>query len=229
MSPATASTHVGSTTTLAATVRDQNGTVVTNRVVTWASSNTPVATVAGGVVTGIKVGTATITATSEGKSGAAAVTVTAPVPVSAVVVQPGQDTLLANATLQLTALTEDSVGGVLTQDVTWTTNNPSVATVSPTRLVSATSTAGKATITATSEGKNGTSTITVVVPIATVTVPRRQRPFSRATPRRSRPRRGTRRAMFSPDRRSSGLRATPVSPPFPRPGRRRELESGLRP
>jgi uncharacterized protein YjdB len=171
VSPATASTHVGSTTTLAATVRDQNGTVVTNRVVTWASSNTPVATVAGGVVTGIKVGTATITATSEGKSGAAAVTVTAPVPVSAVVVQPGQDTLLANATLQLTALTEDSVGGVLTgRTVTWTTNNPSVATVSPTGLVSATSTAGKATITATSEGKNGTSTITVVVPIATVTV-----------------------------------------------------------
>ncbi len=255
VSPATASTHVGSTTTLVATVKDQNGTVVTNRVVTWTSSNTAVATVAGGVVTGVKLGTATITATSEGKSGTAAVTVTgipvgsvtvspaskslfvtqnfalsvtvkdttgavvtdrpvtwsssnasvatvsaagvvtavAPgsatitaasetksgnatvtvslVPVSAVVVQPGQDTLLANATVQLTALTEDSVGGVLTgRAVTWTTNNASVATVSATGLVSAASTAGKATITATSEGKSGTSAITVVVPVATVTV-----------------------------------------------------------
>ncbi len=255
VSPATASTHVGSTTTLAATVKDQNGTVVTNRVVTWTSSNAAVATVAGGVVTGVKVGTATITATSEGKSGTAAVTVTgipvgsvtvspatksllvaqnfslsvtvkdttgtvvtdrpvtwsssnasvatvsatgvvtavapgsatitatsetksgnstvtvSPVPVSVVVVQPGQDTLLANATVQLTALTEDSVGGVLAgRTVTWTTNNPAVATVSPTGLVSATSTGGKATITATSEGKSGTSAVTVVVPIATVTV-----------------------------------------------------------
>ena len=255
VSPATASTHIGSTTTLAATVKDQNGTVVTNRVVTWSSSNPAIATVAGGVVTGVKAGTATITATSEGKSGTAAVTVTgipvgsvtvtpasksllvtqnfalsvtvkdstgavvtdrpvtwsssntsvatvssagvvtavapgsatitatsetksgtsavtvSPVPVSVVVIQPGQDTLLANATVQLTAVTEDSVGGVLAgRAVTWSTNNPSVATVSLSGLVSATSTAGKATITATSEGKSGTSSITVVVPIATVTV-----------------------------------------------------------
>jgi uncharacterized protein YjdB len=77
----------------------------------------------------------------------------------------------ANTTFQLAALTEDSVGGVLTgRTVTWTTSNPSVATVSPTGLVTAVSAAGNATITATSEGKSGTSAITVVVPIATVTV-----------------------------------------------------------
>jgi len=255
VSPATASVHVGSTATLVATVKDQNGTVVTNRVVTWTSSNPAVATVAGGVVTGVKVGTATVTASSEGKSGTAAVTVAgipvgsvtvspasksllvtqnfalsvtvkdttgavvtdrpvtwsssntsvatvsaagvvtavapgsatitatsetksgtsavtvSPVPVSLVVVQPGQDTLLANGTVQLTALTEDSVGGVLTgRTVTWTTSAASVATVSQTGLVTATSAGGKATITATSEGKSGTSAITVVVPVATVTV-----------------------------------------------------------
>jgi hypothetical protein len=45
-------------------------------VVTWGSSNTAVATVNGGLVTGVAAGGATITATSEGKSGTAAVTVT---------------------------------------------------------------------------------------------------------------------------------------------------------
>jgi acid phosphatase len=51
------------------------------RTVTWASSNTTVATVsASGLVTGQVAGTATITATSEGQSGTAAITVTAPLP-----------------------------------------------------------------------------------------------------------------------------------------------------
>jgi hypothetical protein len=46
--------------------------------VTWASSNTGVASVSGsGLVTGGAVGTATITATSEGQSGTSAITVTA--------------------------------------------------------------------------------------------------------------------------------------------------------
>jgi uncharacterized protein YjdB len=46
-------------------VKDQNGTVVTDRVVAWTSSNDAVATVSQtGVVTGVAVGTATITATS---------------------------------------------------------------------------------------------------------------------------------------------------------------------
>jgi hypothetical protein len=49
-------------------------------VVTWASSNTAVATVnASGLVTGVTAGTVTISATSEGKSGTATVTVTATV------------------------------------------------------------------------------------------------------------------------------------------------------
>jgi len=46
-------------------------------VVTWASSNTGVATVSGsGLVTGVVAGSATITATSEGQSGSSALTVT---------------------------------------------------------------------------------------------------------------------------------------------------------
>ncbi len=158
---------------LAAIVRDVNGNVVTDRVVTWSTSNaTFVGVSSSGLITGIALGSATITATSEGKSGTTIVTVVpAPASVSVVVVQPARDTMLPSTTFQLSAVTKDSAGNVLTgRTVAWTTSNPSVATVSSAGLVSATSVGGAATITATSEGKNGTSTITVITPIATITV-----------------------------------------------------------
>src|SRR5213596_4707 len=82
VSPASASVPVGQTVQLSATLRDANGTILTGRSVTWASNNTPVATVTGtGLVTAKVAGSATITATSEGQSGTAAITVT-PVPVA---------------------------------------------------------------------------------------------------------------------------------------------------
>jgi len=70
--------------TLTATLRDANGNILTGRTVSWSSSNTTVATVAGSgtsaTVTGKSNGTATITATSEGKSGTATITVNIPPP-----------------------------------------------------------------------------------------------------------------------------------------------------
>src|SRR2546429_618834 len=86
VSPATASLPVGATVQLVATPRDASGNPLPGRVVTWASSNTTVATVsASGVVTGKVAGTATITATSEGQSGTAAITVMPPAVPSATV------------------------------------------------------------------------------------------------------------------------------------------------
>ena len=80
LSPGTASVTAGATTQLTATPRDLSGNPLTGRTVTWASSNTSVATVnASGLVTGVVGGSATITATSEGQSGTATITVTAPV------------------------------------------------------------------------------------------------------------------------------------------------------
>ena len=71
----------GANVQLSATVRDVNGNVVTDRVVTWSSSSATLAVVSStGVVTGVGPGASTITATSEGKSGTTTVTVT-PVPV----------------------------------------------------------------------------------------------------------------------------------------------------
>ncbi len=79
VSPAAASLLVGATQQLAAVTQDSAGNVLTGRSVTWTTSNSALATVsAGGLVTGVAAGSATITATSEGQSGTAALTVTAP-------------------------------------------------------------------------------------------------------------------------------------------------------
>jgi alpha-tubulin suppressor-like RCC1 family protein len=83
VTPATGGTVVvGQTLVLAATTYDASGKVLTGRVETWTSSNTALATVAAGVVTGIAPGTVTITVTSETVTGTAAVVVT-PVAVGA--------------------------------------------------------------------------------------------------------------------------------------------------
>ncbi len=66
----------GAVGSFTATLRDASGAALSNRVVTWTSSDANVAAVsASGTVTAIAPGTATITATSEGKSGSTALTV----------------------------------------------------------------------------------------------------------------------------------------------------------
>ncbi|PYP94248.1 MAG: Ig domain-containing protein, partial [Gemmatimonadetes bacterium] len=112
-----------------------------------------------GLVTGVSAGAATITATSEGKSGTAAITVTI-VPVASVTVSPATASIRTGSTQQLSAVTKDGAGNTLTgRVVTWASNNTAVATVNSSGLVTGV-TSGSATITATSEGKNGTATIT---------------------------------------------------------------------
>ncbi len=171
VSPATASVTVGTTSQLTATAKDANGTALSGRVVTWATSNAAAATVsASGLITGVAAGSATITATSEGQSGTSAITVTN-VPVASVTVSPTAAGVTVGATTQLTATPKDANGTALSgRAVTWATSNAATATVSASGLVTGVA-AGSATITATSEGQSGTSAITVTsVPVASVTV-----------------------------------------------------------
>jgi hypothetical protein len=84
-----------------------------------------------------------------------------PAPVATVTVTPGQAPLVTQQTVQLSAATKDASGNTLSgRVVSWSTSAPAVATVSTAGLVSATG-AGSATITASSEGKTGTATVTV--------------------------------------------------------------------
>jgi hypothetical protein len=78
VSPPQATIPVGGVLQLSATARDAAGNVVSPTTFTWASSNESAATVsAGGAVSGVAVGSATITAAAAGRSGSAAVQVTA--------------------------------------------------------------------------------------------------------------------------------------------------------
>lgn len=92
-----------------------------------------------------------------------------PPPVASVSVSPPTATVAPGGTLQLTATPEDAVGNPLSGHVvTWSSTNPSVATVSSTGLVAGVA-PGSTTISARSEGKAGTASVTVsAVPIVSV-------------------------------------------------------------
>jgi uncharacterized protein YjdB len=171
VSPAAASLAVGQTVQLVATPQDADGNPLSGRVVTWASTNPGVATVNGaGLVTAVAAGAATVTVACEGQSNAVAITVTM-VPVASVAVSPPSANLTVGQTTQLTATPKDANGNPLSgRTVTWSTSNAAVAAVSGTGLVTG-AVAGTATITASSEGRNGTAAITVtLVPVASVSV-----------------------------------------------------------
>lgn len=171
ISPPTASVGVGTTLQLNTTLRDAANNVLTDRTVTWTSSNSAIASVgtSTGIVTGVAAGgPVTITATSEGMSGTAQITVTAAV--NTVTVTPATNNLQINGTVQLTATLRDVNNNILTDRVvTWSSGNQAIATVSSTGLVTALTSGGPINIIATSEGKVGIAQVTVAsAPVATV-------------------------------------------------------------
>ena len=104
-------------------------------------------------------GTTTPTAPSGGGT-----TPPAPAAVATVTVSPTSCTLITGGSCTLAAATKDAAGNALTgRSTSWTTSAAGVATVSTAGVVTAVA-AGTATITATSDGKSGTATITVTPP-----------------------------------------------------------------
>jgi len=85
-------------------------------------------------------------------------------PVASVSVAPPSVAVPVGQTVQLTATPKDANGAALAgRTVTWSSSNTSVANVDGSGLVTAAA-AGSATITATSEGQSGTSSVTVTSP-----------------------------------------------------------------
>ena len=144
----------GKMVTLHATVLPEDAT---DKTVTWKSSNTSIATVNNnGNVTAIKAGTATITASIGGLSASCVVKVI--IPVTSIALNITSKTLKENDTLKLTATVKPN--DATNPSVTWTTDNPSVATVDNVGTVTALS-EGTAIITAMAGEMTATCTITV--------------------------------------------------------------------
>lgn len=164
VTPTSAARQVGETVQLSAAVKDANGDVIGGQTVTWSSNNTSVATVsASGLVTAVTIGVASVSAAAGGHSGSAVITVQG-TPVASVTVSPATDTVFVAQTIQLTATVRDATNTVLTdRTVTWSSAASTIATVSQTGQVSGVAD-GVVTITATSEGKSGTSQVTVIGP-----------------------------------------------------------------
>jgi len=165
--PTTASVAVGSTTTLTAMAYSSSGTLVTGGTFGWTSNNKAVATVSGGVVTGVAPGRATIKVGSGGFTATCAVTVTAPPPVispvlaSSVMLAPASASIGVGGTVQLAATVKDVTGLILTtRPITWSSKAASVATVSATGAVAGVA-VGSATVTASVDGIQATSLVTV--------------------------------------------------------------------
>src|SRR6266513_1027456 len=144
VAPATASVAMGQTVQLSATPTDANGNPLTGRVITWASSDTTVASVNGsGLVTAKTAGSATIMATSEGKSGTARITVT-PVPVATVTVAPATASVATGQMMQLSATPKDASGNPLTgRVITWTSSDNTIASVNGSGLVTGVAAGGQ--------------------------------------------------------------------------------------
>jgi uncharacterized protein YjdB len=163
VTPGSASIPAGGSAQLAAEPRDANGNVLSGRAVAWSSSDQNVATVTSdGRVFGANPGNATVRATSEGVTGSATITVTATVRVSPTAVNV-RDRGNTNRTAQLIAT--DHNGRVLSSgEVTWSSSNAGIASVSTNGLVRGESSgSGTATaiITVTYRGATATATVTV--------------------------------------------------------------------
>ncbi|MET0397070.1 MAG: Ig-like domain-containing protein [Longimicrobiaceae bacterium] len=172
---------VGSTGAVSATALDAQGNELAGRTVTWTISNAGVAALgAGGVVTAVAQGTATITATVEGITASIPVRVLPPpvVPVARVRIQPDSMVLMIGSSGTFSAAALDAQGNVLAgRTVTWTLANPQggfgpgyVATLGAGAVVTGVG-QGTATVTATVEGVSATATVRVIpVPVARLSV-----------------------------------------------------------
>jgi uncharacterized protein YjdB len=165
---------VGQTRQFIATATSASGAAIGGRFIAWRSLNTNVATItAQGVVSAISEGVAIIEGHVELDNVRGSTTITViKVPVANISMAPvGTQIVRLGAFLQATATPRDQNNTPLTgRQITWSTSNPAVATVSQSGLISAAA-LGTATITAESEGRTASLGVQVTeVPPKSVTL-----------------------------------------------------------
>lgn len=163
VSPASPSLAKGFTQAFTATGTFSDGTKQDlTALASWTSSNSGTATILStGIATGVGVGTTTISATQGSISGSAALTVTNPTLVE-ITVTPINPSLPAGRDLAFAAegIFSDGSKQDLSARVTWTSSNPTAASIAPTGLATGL-VAGTTTISASTGSVNGASALTV--------------------------------------------------------------------
>ena len=148
---------VDSSVQLNASVEPENAQ---NKTVYWESSNPAVASVSAGLVTAKSKGTAIITAKTDDGGYTATCTVTVSQPVTGISLNQSSISIIKGKTYQLSASIQPS--GASNRNVTWSSSNSNIATVSSSGKVSAKA-AGTATISVTTKDGSKTAKCTVTV------------------------------------------------------------------
>ncbi|HEX2574134.1 MAG TPA: Ig-like domain-containing protein, partial [Polyangia bacterium] len=171
ITPASPAVPLGTTQALVATgMFSDNTTQDLTPQVTWSSSDTTVVTIGNapgtqGLATTVAVGQATILATFNGVTGSVPLTVTPAVLVSIAVTPTTPRVILGlNLTFVATGLYTDGSTRDITPQVTWTSSDPSIATISNASGSRGRATGlagGQTTIVATLGALSGTTTLTV--------------------------------------------------------------------
>ncbi len=171
LAPPSGELFVGHTFKLDGTPLDLAGRPLPDRAISWKSSDPDIALITeDGLVQALRAGPVSITATADGVSGELRLAVS-PVRVDTVVVLPSELAIPVGEEQILRTLLLSGDGQELSdRDISWTSNDPQVASVRGSGRIVAHQ-KGSTTIIASSEGRSGRARITVIpVPVAGVEV-----------------------------------------------------------
>lgn len=161
---------VNQSVSITASVRSSSGAVLSDKTVTWTTSDS---TIAGGSVNGntaeivgYRAGSATITASVDGIQSQVPIQVrpSAPAPVSTVALTPESVALRVGESVRVVAVVRDAQGNILTgRTIEWSTSNAQIVTGTADGAAAdlTAKSSGTATITARSEGRNASMTVNV--------------------------------------------------------------------
>ena len=166
------SLNVGESAQALVTLKDASGNVLTNRTVSYVSSDANIVSISSsGGVTALKGGSVTITASSEGQSASTVVTSVAPKPaVASIAMSINSTNIKVGDRTQVYAVPKDAGGTPISGiAITWSSSQPAVATVSSGGMAAGVG-AGGATIYAKTDN-NVTSSIALTVVDTTTAAP----------------------------------------------------------